>query len=226
MIESGLVGLIAIPAGLGLIGFVEPCSIGAGLVFIKAIEARGAAAKVVETMLFALTRATVIGGLGAVAALTGQAFEGVQRGGWIALGALYAGLGLILIGGRGGAVMAGLGPSLRRLQGAGGSAGLGALFGLNVPACAAPLLIALLGGAAAGGGAPLEGFVALGVFGLALSLPLVVLVLLPRTRGLLARLAGLSRAYPLAAGLVLLALGLWSVAFALVADPALNSVPG
>ena len=223
MIESGVVALIAIPAGLGLVGFVEPCSIGGSLVFIKAIEVRSAAEKIAETIRFALTRAAIIGGLGAAAALMGQAFEELQRGGWIALGALYAGLGLLLVSGQGGAVMTRLGPSLRRLEGARGSAGLGALFGLNVPACAAPLLIALLGAAAAGGGTPGEGFVALGIFGLTLSLPLVVLVLLPRTRGLLERLAALSRAYPLMAGLALLAFGLWSIGFALVAEPALTS---
>lgn len=223
MIGSDPIGLIAIPAGLGLIGFVEPCSIGASLVFVKAIEARRGPAQVVETLLFALTRALVIGGLGVLAALAGTAFAEVQRGGWIALGTLYGVLGLLLASGRGRALMVSLGPGVRRLAGTPGSFGLGALFGLNVPACAAPLLIALLGGAAARGGSALEGFLALGVFGLALSLPLVVLVLVPRTRGLLDRLAGLSRRFPLVAGVVLMGLGLWSIGFALLAAPALTS---
>lgn len=65
-------------------------------------------------------------------------------------------------------------------------AGLGLLFGLNVPACAAPLLLALLAGTAAAPGVTLlGGFVSLAVFGLALSLPLVVAVLIPAARGLL-----------------------------------------
>src|SRR3546814_1366678 len=66
-----------------------------------------------------------------------------------------------------------LGPSLKRLGRLRGSAGLGLLFGLNIPACAAPLLLALLAGAATTGATLLSGFVALAVFGLALSLPLV-----------------------------------------------------
>ena len=40
MIEASFVGLIAIPAGLGLIGFVEPCSIGSSLVFVKYLEGK------------------------------------------------------------------------------------------------------------------------------------------------------------------------------------------
>jgi cytochrome c-type biogenesis protein len=50
------------------------------------------------------------------------------------------------------------------------------LLGLNIPPCAGPLLLALLRAAAAGGasGATLaSGFASLGLFGLAMSLPLV-----------------------------------------------------
>lgn len=47
--------------------------------------------------------------------------------------------------------MVALGPSLSRLSGLGGSASLGVLFCLNIPACAALLILVLLGAAAAGG---------------------------------------------------------------------------
>lgn len=219
MIETSFIGLIAIPAGLGLIGFVEPCSIGSSLVFVKYLEGKSAAAKLSETALFALTRAAFIGLLGVLAVVTGSLFLDLQRGAWLVLGAVYVALGLLLATGRARALMVSLGPSLKRLSGRGGSAGLGLLFGLNIPACAAPLLFALLAGAAASTGATaLSGFIALAVFGLFLSLPLVAVVLAPAARGLLDRFAALSGRYPVFAGLVLVALGAWSIGFGLFAE--------
>lgn len=64
----------------------------------------------------------------------------------------------------------------------------------------------------------MPGFLSLAVFGLALSLPLVVLVLVPATRPVLDRIAGLARRVPVLAGLVLVLLGLWSIGFGLRAD--------
>ncbi|MFC4350888.1 hypothetical protein ACFOW6_04955 [Fodinicurvata halophila] len=219
MIETSFMGLFALPAGLGLIGFVEPCSIGSSLVFVKYLEDKSAAAKLAETTLFAFTRAVFIGLLGVLAVVIGSLFLDLQWGAWLFLGALYVALGLLLATGRARPLMVSLGPSLKRLSGRSGSAGLGLLFGLNIPACAAPLLFALLAGAAASGGpTAISGFVALAVFGLFLSLPLVALVLIPAARGLLDRFAALSGRYPVFAGLVLVALGAWSIGFALFAD--------
>lgn len=219
MIEANFVSLVAVPAGLGLIGFVEPCSIGSSLVFVKYLEAKGPAAKIFETALFALTRAILIGAFGALAAVIGMLFLDLQRGAWLVLGILYVALGLLLATNRAGPLMVSIGPRLKRLGAVRGPAGLGILFGFNIPACAAPLLLALLAGAAAGGAATaLNGFVALAVFGLFLSLPLVAIVLIPAARGLLDRLAALSGRYSTVAGLVLMALGAWSIWFGLFVD--------
>lgn len=219
MIEASFLSLVAVPAGLGLIGFVEPCSIGSSLVFVKYLERKGSGAKVLQTALFAMTRAIFIGVLGALAAIVGTLFLDLQRGAWLVLGLLYVVLGLLLATNRAGPLMVSLGPGLKRLGAVRGSAGLGILFGFNIPACAAPLLLALLAGAAAGGAATaLNGFVALAVFGLFLSLPLVAIVLIPAARGLLDRLAALSGRYSTIAGLVLIALGAWSVWFGLFVD--------
>ena len=100
------------------------------------------------------------------------------------------------------------------------SAGLGVLFGLNIPACAAPLLAVLLGAAAAGGasgGTLAAGFVSLAVFGLALSLPRMLAVFFSRARAWLERLAHWGARYPRWAGLVLVLLGAWSIRFGLAA---------
>jgi cytochrome c-type biogenesis protein len=218
--EFGFINLLVLPAALGLLGFIEPCSIGSSLIFIKYLERKDAARKLAETILFAATRAIFIGALGVVAALLGTAFLGLQKGAWILLGAVYILIGSLYLAGWTRVLMLSVGPSLASLSGARGSVGLGMLFGLNIPACAAPLLLILLGAAAAGGATGttfLGGFVSLAVFGLALSLPLVLAVLFASARRMLDWLAGLTGRMPFWTGVVLVALGLWSIGFGLFA---------
>ena len=219
MTEFALVNVIVLPIGLGLLGFIEPCSIGASLIFIKYLEDKDAAAKLGEVGVFAATRAVFIGLLGVLAAVLGTAFLGFQKAAWIFLGAVYVAVGVLYVAGRARLLMVSLGPSLARLSGFRGPAALGVLFGLNVPACAAPLIFALLGAAAAGGAAGQTlamGFTSLALFGLALSLPLVVAAFFEPARRALDWFAGLSRRLPVWTGLLLIALGLWSIGFALL----------
>lgn len=208
---------VLLPIGLGLFGFVEPCSIGSTLVFIKLMEGRPATVKVGQVATFALARAIFIGLLGAAAAVIGGAFFGFQRAGWLVLGLVYLAIGLLYVSGHIAWLMRSVGPRLARLGELRASAALGTLFGLNIPACAAPLLLALLAasasGATAGGAA--GGFVSLALFGLALSLPLVVAVLFPRARRALDGLARLAGRMPRSTGVLLIALGLWSMWFGL-----------
>ena len=82
--------------------------------------------------------------------------------------------------------------------------GLGLLFGLNLPACAYPLMLALLAPGAASGA--LSRFFTLFVFGLALSLPLVPLAFSERAAKLFGRLSTLSGATPYVIGMVFLLL--------------------
>jgi cytochrome c-type biogenesis protein len=96
------------------------------------------------------------------------------------------------------------------------------LFGLNIPACSAPLLFALLGAAAASGvsGSTLaSGFSSLALFGFALSLPLAVAVLFPAARRALDWFARLSGRMPRWTGILLIALGIWSIWFGLYVTP-------
>jgi len=221
-VSEALTASILLPVGLGLFGFIEPCSIGSTLVFIKVMEGKSTAVKLWQVGVFTATRALFIGVLGAVAVLVGSAFIGFQKAMWTGLGGLYVALGLLFVAGRAGYIMTSLGPSLARIGDVRGSAALGLLFGLNIPACSAPLLFALLGAAAAGGvsGATLaNGFSSLALFGFALSLPLAVAVLIPAARRALDWIAGLSGRIPRWTGIVLIALGLWSVWFGLFVTP-------
>ncbi|MGQ0751241.1 MAG: hypothetical protein ACT4PS_11955 [Betaproteobacteria bacterium] len=217
MTGNPLLDLVVLPVAFGLFGFIEPCSIGSTLIFIKVIEGKGAASRIAQVSAFAIARAGFIGLLGAIAVLVGAAFFGFQKAAWAVLGMLYAALGIAYLTGKIGWVMRSFGPSLARFSGTGGSAALGVAFGLNIPACATPLLLALLGASAASGtrgGSAAEGFLALALFGFALSLPLVAAVLFAPARRVLDWLAALSRRLPHWTGVLLLALGAWSIWFA------------
>lgn len=218
MTEAGLVGVVGLPIVLGLFGFIEPCSIGSTLVMVKQLEGQSRKARIVQVLAFAGARGLFIGALGAVATAVGSVFLGFQKAAWVVLGALYLTLGVLYLSGRAGALMRGFAPRLQRLRSTGGAFALGLAFGLNIPACAAPLLLALLGLAAAEGisGSALgTGFVSLALFGLALSLPLVVAVFIAAARGLLDRLAALSERVPRWTGALFITLGLWSIWFGL-----------
>lgn len=206
--------LIVVPLGLGLLGFIEPCTVGSSLLFVKYLEGKDASAKLVETTAFAVTRALFIGALGAVAALVGAAFLSAQRGFWILLGTLYVVLGALYLAKRQWRLMGMLGPRLGRTRRASGAAALGVLFGLNIPACAAPLLAALMA-ASVGAASVARGFVAMAIFGLALSLPLMLVVFWRSARDWLDRVAALSDRVPVWTGIVFVGLGLWSIYFGL-----------
>jgi cytochrome c-type biogenesis protein len=208
--------LLVLPLGLGLLGFVEPCTVGSSLLFVKYLEGKEPAAKLLETGVFAATRALFIGALGAVAALVGSAFLDVQRWFWILLGAAYVLLGLLYLAGKHWRLMRVLGPRLTQARTTRGAAALGVLFGLNIPACAAPLLGAVFA-ASLGTASVAQGFWVMAIFGLALSLPLVVAVFWGRARGWLDRIAALSNRIPFWTGVVFVLLGVWSVYFGVTA---------
>lgn len=212
--------ILILPLGLGLLGFVEPCSIGATLLFVKYLEAKNTSDKLAQTIMFAATRAVFMGLLGMLAVLVGNSFLGFQRIAWTTLGTIYILLGSLYVIGRTGALRLTLGLNFGRMSPLRGSALLGIGFALNIPACAAPLIFLLLAMAAAsgaGGATLVTGFVSLGLFGLALSLPLVAVLLFKPGRRVLDALASLSQRLPYWAGLTLIVLGGWSIWFGVFA---------
>ncbi len=213
-----LATFILLPIGLGLFGFIEPCAIASALLFIKTTEGTPAATKVTQVLAFTLSRAVFTGLLGALAALIGSLFLGLQKAVWAMLGVMYAAIGILYLTDRISPLMGSIGPRLATLSSPRGSIALGALLGLNIPACAGPLLLALLGASAAGGasGATIaRGFGSLALFGFALSLPLVAAVLFAGARRALDWLAALTRRMPLWTGVLFVVLGLWSIWFGL-----------
>lgn len=78
--------LATLALGLGLFGFIEPCTVGSHLLFVKYLEDKSGRAKLAQTVVFAVTRAIFIGALGATAAFLGTAFFNLQKGFWLLLG--------------------------------------------------------------------------------------------------------------------------------------------
>lgn len=218
MTDAGIAGFILWPIAFGLFGFIEPCAIGATLLFVKTTEGKSSSTKIAQVLSFTLSRALFIGLLGALAAFVGTLFLGLQKGVWVLVGIVYLAIGVLYLSGRIGMLMRSIGPRLGALSSPRGSIAFGAILGLNIPACAGPLLLALLAASAAGGAGGetvVRGFVSLALFGFALSLPLVIVVLFARARGALDWLAGLTRRVPRWTGVLFVVLGLWSIWFGL-----------
>lgn len=214
-----ILSLIALPIGLGLLGFVEPCTVGSSLLFLYYLEGRTAAEKLTQTVVFTLARGLFMGVLGMGAVAVGTAFVGYQKAAWLVMGTIYIALGVAYLTGHVERLKRTLGTNLGRLQGARGASAMGLIFAFNIPACAGPLLAALLGTAAVGQTSDyMRGFVMLGLFGLALSLPLVFAVYSTQGRRLLNWVAKFSGKAPKVIGVLFLILGAWSIRFALVAE--------
>ena len=68
--------LILLPIGLGLLGFVEPCTIGGHLLFLETQADRPRREKVSAVSTFVAVRSLVSGLFGALAATTGTVMTG------------------------------------------------------------------------------------------------------------------------------------------------------
>src|SRR3546814_13629353 len=119
--SADLAHFVLLPVGLGLLGFVEPCSIGSSLVFVKYLEGKGQLAKLSQVTVFTLSRGVFIRLLGASAALPGAAFLGFPKTAWSGLGAIYCAIGAFYLLGTAGSLMRTIGPPLSRLSGTPGS---------------------------------------------------------------------------------------------------------
>ncbi len=79
--------------GLGLLGFVEPCTLGAHVLFLEGQRHRPAAQRMSAALVFLMARIVVMGGFGGLVVLLGQRLVGVQTGMWLVFGAVYLSLG-------------------------------------------------------------------------------------------------------------------------------------
>lgn len=205
-----LVSFGVIPLAFGLLGFIEPCSMGANFVFLAYLRGRPFAEQIGQAVGFVLSRALFLGLLGAGVAWLGRSFAAGAYLYSAGLGALYVLLGLLALGVHFGLIslpMGDLGAWLQKRSGL--ALPMGIAFGLSAPICAAPLFLALLGQAGLAG--LTRGFLSLFLFGLALSAPFFVIAASRRASDLLARLGRHSARAPLWAGVFLVLVGAWSI---------------
>lgn len=207
-----------VPLGLGLLGFIEPCSIGGHVAFLSSLSNQTKSRRLMSLALFTAARTIAFGAIGAAVALIGLLFVSGQKAFWLLFGLAYAALGVAYLTGKAKYLMRGITlPAPGHEQRS--SLVLGLILGVNIPACAAPLLFAVAGGAI-GAGTFLLGFTTLAVFGLALSAPLFVVALTPGISNVVLAMGSPSRRTHLIIGGILVVVGTWSMWFGLFVDPA------
>jgi len=67
--------IIFVPIAFGLLGFVEPCSIGANIIFLGYLDSRGSS-RTLEAVKFTITRALFLGLIGLAVGIVGQSLSG------------------------------------------------------------------------------------------------------------------------------------------------------
>ena len=196
-----------IPIAFGLIGFFEPCSVGANIIFLGYLQARKAG-KIFEAIKFTITRALFLGLIGLVVGVVGQPMRTGTYSYSLLLGLAYVFLGILgLWWSYRGTGLASL--DLGRYLPREGAFPLGVIFGLTAPACSLPLFLALLGLGALEGA--WVGFVSLFLFGLALSAPLVLIARSKKAEEILRSLGGKAAKVPYIAELVLMSAGVITI---------------
>ncbi len=211
--------LILLPAGLGLLGFIEPCTIGTHLFFLDTQKTRSRSKKINAVIAFIAARSVVAGMFGALIAFLGQKLIDMQTGIWLVFGIIYLGAGLLLLSGKANLLKKRIDFAPATWKQAQNPAIMGLAFGLNIPACAAPVLFGLLG-LAATTGTVFSGFAMMFIFGFFLSSPLLIFALVPALAERLDKMArrlGTMRRFT---GMIFIALGIWSIWFGLYVDPA------
>lgn len=177
-----LTDLVIMPVVFGLIGFVTPCSLGVNFMLLTYVAGEGKRARVSRAAVFTVVRVAFLSLVGFSLALLGsQVFE-FQRSYNQLLGVFFIGLGawVLLSHFHILPTMPMLAPGSGLLKYSnpkgrlGGIVAMGAAFGLMIPACDAPFVMAMLSKTLLAGDLGF-GTLSLLIFGLATALPLFLL---------------------------------------------------
>ena len=199
------------PIVLGLVGFLEPCSLGANAIFLSYVMPLAGWRRMAEALTFTLSRGVFLGLVGAAAGAAGGAVLVLQRWYVIALGIVFILLGVLVLVGGSTSLPHLPSPGVGRLQRVRSVALLlGVIFGLSAPACATPLLVALIARSVPLGAA--GGFLQMFVFGVAMSAPLLGLAVWRGWQQGLQRLRALRPYMPYLTGGALLLIGVYGIA--------------
>jgi cytochrome c-type biogenesis protein len=222
-----LYSTILLPFLFGLIGFVEPCSMGINIMFLSSIDRTSSAMRYREIAVFMLVRALVLALLGLSVAFVGNRLFSLERGFFIILASIYTTIGLLMIFSK--SLLARLrNVHIAHILGLDFKEGalkrLGLVAGLTIPACAIPLITVLLGQTLLLGDI-VTGFIALFVFGLALTVPLAVLSAFKRGIIWLGWIAERADKLRIAGGVILVLIGVATFYSGSYWNPAFLSTP-
>lgn len=216
--ELNFYTFIILPAGLGLLGFIEPCTIGGHLLFLDTQKNRSRFEKVNAVASFVTARSIIAGLFGALIAFLGTLVISVQTGIWLVFGIIYLAIGSAFLIGKSRFFKKQINFAPSTWKRAQNPLVLGLAFGLNIPACAAPILFGLLG-LAATTGTIITGFAMMFIFGFFLSTPLVLFATVSSMAVRLDNLGNELKQKRWIIGVIFVALGIWSIWFGLFVDP-------
>lgn len=197
--------IIVIPLLFGLIGFFEPCSLGINAVFLHRTESLNRGKRIRESLLFTLVRGLVLAFMGLSAAFFGSMFLKMQSSIFIAMGVIFIIAGVLNLINYFKPVFRQINLS-RHFAGRSGIA-LGLIFGPIIPACAIPIVIALIGKSALTG-VLIESFLSLFIFGIFLSIPLVFISYFERSNEIIVKISAKVENISWIAGILLIIIGI------------------
>jgi cytochrome c-type biogenesis protein len=201
---------IWIPIAFGLIGFIEPCSVGANLIFLSYLNRMENRKRAwLEALKFTLSRSLFLGSIGLATAYLGQQLISLQHVYNLILGASFIVLGILYLLRKQMIIrwpVLDLSRILEKRQGR--AVTMGIIFGLSAPACSAPLLLVLIGQSATL--TLVQGFVSLFLFGLALSFPLLVISRFDGSREIIKKMSKWITRTPVPIGIIIILIGLYT----------------
>lgn len=201
---------ILIPLAFGFLGFIEPCSVGANLVFLSYLNRLDTKKQAwIGALKFTASRSLFLGLIGLLTAYIGQQLFVIQNIYNLVLGSFFIVIGILYLLRKQMNVrwpVLDLGRYLEKNKGR--AVAMGVVFGLSAPACSAPLMLVLIGQSATL--TLLQGFVSLFLFGLALSFPLLVISKFAKARDILKRMGKWVSRTPIPIGMLLLLIGVYT----------------
>jgi len=199
--------LLLIPILFGLVGFFEPCSLGANIILLNRIHQFGRAKRIYETLVFTFVRGFFLALVGLTAAFIGRRFIMIQSSLFIILGSIYILMGIIFL-------IDMYYPLFKVDVNIGkyfkNSASLGAVFGLIIPACAIAFVLALVGKAVLVDNL-FQGFISLFIFGITLSAPLIAIGYFEKSNQIIKKIYAKVKNLKWLAGFVLIIVGILTI---------------
>jgi len=200
-----ITSIFLIPLAFGLFGFIEPCSLGINTIFLNHINKFSKARRIFETLLFTFIRGFILALVGLSAAFIGKMFITVQASLFTVLGVIYIALGLFVMI-KNSYFSIDFSKHFRNKS----TISYGLIFGVIIPACSIPFIVALMGQAAVMQNL-FEGFVTLFVFGIALSLPLLFISMFEKSNNIIRWLSKKAKNAPIILGIILIIFGLLTI---------------